>query len=192
MHKHMRSIWRSSNEQTDALWRSRLIKYRTEPVITRLVHPTRLDRAHALGYKAKQGFAIARVKIIKGKRMKPKPAGGRKPKHAGRFFTLSVSKRVVAEQKAARKYPNMEVIGSYYLTEDGTHQWFEIILADRVHPAVTSSKETGWIGRAPRGRAFRATTSAGRKSRGLYRKGKGAEKVRPSLSATLRKRQAEK
>ncbi len=37
-----------------------------------------------------------------------------------------------------------------------------------------------------KGRAFRGLTSAGRKSRGLRRKGKGAEKVRPSLRANKR------
>lgn len=34
-----------------------------------------------------------------------------------------------------------------------------------------------------RGRAYRGKTSAGKRGRGLYNKGKGAEKLRPSLAA---------
>ena len=38
-----------------------------------------------------------------------------------------------------------------------------------------------------RGRAFRGLTSAGRKMRGLLNKGRGAEKLRPSIRAHNRK-----
>ena len=36
-----------------------------------------------------------------------------------------------------------------------------------------------------RGRAYRGKTSAGKRGRGLFNKGKGAEKLRPSLKANL-------
>jgi large subunit ribosomal protein L15e len=38
---------------------------------------------------------------------------------------------------------------------------------------------------AHRGRAYRGKTSAGKRGRGLHKKGKGAEKLRPSLRANL-------
>ena len=50
----------------DKLVKERLISWRKEPVILRIEKPTRLDRAHSLGYKAKQGFVLARVRIGKG------------------------------------------------------------------------------------------------------------------------------
>ena len=40
-----------------------------------------------------------------------------------------------------------------------------------------------WKSAAQRGRVYRGLTSSGKKSRGLRRKGKGAEKIRPSLRA---------
>jgi len=188
MHEHLRELWKKPTEGLEELWKGRLIAYRSQPVVFRVGHPTRPDRARAAGYKAKQGFIVARVKVKKGKRKRPKPMGGRKPHSAGRFFSLATSKRVVAEQKAADKYPNMEVIGSYYLAEDGTHRWFEVVLADPSHPSVAKGRETAWISGATPGRAYRGMTAAGRKSRGLLKKGKGAEKLRPSIKAVNKKR----
>ncbi|ALV62505.1 LSU ribosomal protein L15e [Thermococcus sp. 2319x1] len=59
-------------------------------------------------------------------------------------------------------------------------------------PVVPQSREVlglvvlkiAWIaGKAHKGRVFRGLTSAGKRSRGLLNKGKGAEKVRPSIRA---------
>lgn len=160
--------------------RKRMVQWRREKTIQRIDVPTKIATARRLGYKAKQGFVMVRTKVVKGRRKKPEPAGGRRPKRLGRFYTLNKSKAQVAEEKASRKYPNMEVMGSYRAGEDGTHIWFESILVDRSHPAVAKDKERKWI-TAPnqKGRAFRGLTPAGRKSRGLRKKGLGAEKVRP-------------
>jgi large subunit ribosomal protein L15e len=56
--------------------------------------------------------------------------------------------------------------------EDGKSVWYEVILADRSHPAVLADKKTARMVTAGRGRAFRGLTSAGKKSRGLAHKGK--------------------
>ncbi|HDI46335.1 MAG TPA: 50S ribosomal protein L15e, partial [Candidatus Methanomethylia archaeon] len=67
-------------------------------------------------------------------------------------------------------------------------KWFEVILVDPHHPAIKSDKDINWIcNPSQRGRVFRGLTPAGRKSRGLTRKGKGAEKVRPSRKAAMKK-----
>jgi large subunit ribosomal protein L15e len=92
----------------------------------------------------------------------------------------------IAEERAARKFPNMEVLSSYWVGEDGKYKWFEVILVDRNHPAIMADKQLSWI-TTKRGRVFRGLTSAGRKARGLRRRGRGAEKVRPSLRANFRK-----
>ncbi len=156
-----------------------LVGWRKEETITRVEKPTDKKRARSLGYKGKTGFVVARVKVPKGMRKRPKPMGGRTPKKYGRFFSLNISKQVVAEQKAARKYPNLEVLNSYFVGEDGVSKWFEVLLVDPDNPGIKNDPQLNWIcSKKQKGRAFRGLTSAGKKSRGLRRKGKGAEKVR--------------
>ena len=157
-----------------------MVKWRKERTITRIEKPTDIKRARTLGYKAKQGFVVTRVKVPKGKRKRPKPRGGRDPKKSGRFFSLDKSKRQVAEEKASRKYPNLEVLNSYMVGDDGVSKWFECILVDTSHPSIKKDRERNWIAGKPgkngkiatkhRGRAFRGLTSAGKKSRGLRKK----------------------
>ena len=169
-YKHMSEAWKNPDETLSAIHRKRLIEYRKEPVINRVEKPTRLDRARSLGYKAKQGFVVVRVRVGKGRRKRPKFSGGRRPKARGRFYSLDKSKQVVAEQKVARKFPNLEVLNSYWLAHDGKHIWFECILVDSSHGAIKTDKTVGWIAKKQhRGRAFRGLTSAGKKSRGLHR-----------------------
>ncbi len=144
-----------------------LIAFRKQGTVVRAERPTNTGRARALGYKAKQGFVIARARVPKGKRMRPKPSGGRRPKRFGRFYTPGKSKRQMAEEKAARKFPNMEVLNSYMVGEDGTHKWFEVILVDRSHPSVAKDPGMRWLDNKQKGRAFRGLTSAGKRSRGL-------------------------
>lgn len=181
MYKFLAKLWKNPEKALGELWREKLVNLRKEGTVVRLDKPTRLDRARALGYKAKQGFIVARVKVEKGKRKRPKPAGGRRPKRYGRFFTLDKSKQQVAEEKAARKFPNLEVLGSYYLAEDGKHKWFEVILVDKNHPVIKKDKDINWITEPQHtGRVFRGLTSAGKKSRGLRKKGVGSEKTRKS------------
>jgi large subunit ribosomal protein L15e len=173
MYKHLRALWKKPGEELGAIQKSRLVQWRTQPVVARLDSPTRLDRARCLGYKAKQGFVVARVRLQKGGRKTPDVSGGRRPRRAGRFFTLNKSKQHVAEEKASSKYRNMEVLNSYWAGEDGKHVWYEVILADRSHPSVKSDADAKWVASGKqRGRASRGLTSAGRKSRGLLHKGK--------------------
>lgn len=163
-------------------YRARLTQWRKQPVVARVERPTNLARARSLGYKAKQGVVIARVRVGRGRRMRPKPDLGRKPSKAGRFFSPAKSLQRQAEERAARKFINCEVVNSYWVGEDGERKFFEVILVDRAHPAIFSDSTYAGIA-AQRGRAFRGLTSAGRKGRGLTTKGTGAEKVRPSLRA---------
>ena len=44
-------------------------------VIHRASRPSRLDKARRLGYKAKQGYVIYRVRVRRGGRKKPAPKG---------------------------------------------------------------------------------------------------------------------
>lgn len=161
------------------LGRKRLVQWRKERTVQKIDKPTNLKTARRLGYKAKQGFVVVRVKVKKGRRKRPKPAGGRRPKRAGRFFTLGKSKAQVAEEKASRKYPNLEVLASYKAGEDGIQAWFETVMIDPHHPSIKADRERNWIcSKKHKGRAFRGLTPAGVKSRGLRKRGIGTEKVR--------------
>jgi large subunit ribosomal protein L15e len=184
MYKHIAALWKKPKENMGSVWTRKLIAWRREGAITRAARPTRPDRARALGYKSKQGFVIARTRISKGKRKRPKPSGGRRPKRAGRFFSTSKAKQWIAEERVSRKFQNLEVLNSYYVGEDGMHVWYEVILVDPDHPNIRKDRDISWICEPQhRGRVSRGLTSAGKKSRGLRRKGIGSEKTRPSLGA---------
>ena len=181
--KHLRAIWKKPRENLGDGWKSLLIDLRSQPVISRVEKPARLDRARSLGYKAKKGHIVVRIKILKGKRKTPKK-GRRRPRASGRFFTPGLSHQAIAEQRVSRKYPNLEVMNSYKLAEDGRSKWFDVLLLDGERPEVSKDRERkGMIGKSQKGRAFRGKTSSGKKVRGLRNKGKGTEKLRPSLGA---------
>lgn len=171
MYKYLKELWKKSTEELKKLMKERLIKWRRGPSVVRVNKPTRLNRARALGYKAKQGFVIVRVRVRKGGRRKPRPRAGRRPKRMGVYgFAPAKSLRLIAEERAARKYPNLEVLNSYYIAEDGKYKWYEVILIDPNHPAIKNDPEINWICQpSQRGRVFRGKTAAGRKMRGLLR-----------------------
>lgn len=160
VYKHLRKFWKKPK---DAI-KQRVRGYRKAGTIEKLDKPSRPDRAHALGYKAKQGFVVARVKIDKGGRIRPKIRKARKPSKLGRiFYTTSQSKQALAEKRCARKFMNLEVLNSYYVGEDGNYKYFEVILIDPKHPVIAADRSIP----LQRRRAFRGLTSAGRKSRGI-------------------------
>jgi large subunit ribosomal protein L15e len=183
----MEKRWRDREDDPEnkrLAW-ERLIKWRQEHTVTRVDRPTRLDRARRLGYKAKQGYIIARVKTRRGSLNRIRPVAGRRPTKLGvNRITLSKNYRWVAEEKAAKRFPNLTVLNSYYVAEDGKYKWHEVILVDPHHPSIIGDPNINFVcNPVHKGRVFRGLTSAGKKSRGLRRKGLGAEKVRPSLLA---------
>ena len=184
MYKRMRELWQSP--EIKPILREYLIKWRREPAVTRVERPTRIDRARSLGYKAKKGFIIARVRLLRGGRQRPRFKGGRRSKHMRRRKVLSMSYQWVAEARANKKFPNATVLNSYYLAQDGRHYFFEVILVDP--EIVKNYKGYEWLkDKKHRSRVHHGKTSAGKRSRGLMNKGKGAEKLRPSLRAHDRK-----
>lgn len=156
-YKYIRKIWEKPKKNLGKLWLQRLIQWRKEGTVTRIEHPTRIDRARALGFKAKQGFCMARVRVSRGGYERPRHKAARKPKKSGFVnYNLSKSKQVIAEEKAAKKFPNLEVLNSYWVGEDGPNMWYEVILVDPGHAAIKSDKDISWITRgANRGRANR-------------------------------------
>jgi len=169
LYKYLGNLWQDQKDQLKGLIRERLIKWRKEPSVVVMDNPTRLDKARMLGYKAKQGFTIARIRLGAGGRMRPWVSRGRKPKRFGQHFSAMKNLQAIAELRANRKFPNMEVLNSYYVAGDSKSKWFEIILVDRSHPAIINDKDVSWIANV-RGRAARGLTAAGRRSRGSRRK----------------------
>jgi large subunit ribosomal protein L15e len=168
LYQHLREAWKSKVLKESI--RKKLVEWRKQHTVERIEKPSRLDRARALGYKAKKGFVLARVKVKKGgRRRKLYGRGGRKPSKAGLVkFTPKKSLRQIAEEKAQRKFPNLEVLNSYYVAEDGSYKYFEVILVDPNHPNIKSDPKINWICLpANRKRVFRGLTAAGKKSRGL-------------------------
>jgi large subunit ribosomal protein L15e len=131
-------MWKSN---TDEL-KSKSISWRREPVLNRIPRPSRLDRARRLGYKSKQGILVVRARVGRGGMRKQRPVSGRRPKHIGVVhIKQGISMRKVAERRVNEKFPNLEVLGSYYLHKDGKYQWYEVILADPAHPCIYKDKE---------------------------------------------------
>jgi large subunit ribosomal protein L15e len=148
-YSHLANQWREKAPELKEWLRLSVVGWRKEPVVKRIPHPTRLDRARSLGYKAKQGIVLVRVRVRRGGAKKPRPVSGRRQKALGvTKFTRSLSLQRIAEKRANRKYVNLTVLDSYYLYSDGIHHWYEVILADKSHPALAESfKER--IHRAP-------------------------------------------
>lgn len=158
LYQHLAENWKKPKERIGEILKSRLIQWRREQTVVRVEGPTRIDRARALGYKAKQGYIVARVKIGKGgRRRKLYGRRGRKPSKTGLVhFSHGKSLQKIAEEKAQRRFTNMNVIGSYLAGEDGKHKWFETILADSQHPNITRNPKLRWIASpANRKRALR-------------------------------------
>jgi large subunit ribosomal protein L15e len=166
----------------EELMRQRLVQWRKQPTVLRIEHPTRIDKARKLGYKAKQGFVVARTKVRRSGFRKLRPRSGRRPKRMGvTKFKLGKSMRLIGEERTAKRFPNLEVLNSYWVGEDGKHKWFEVILLDPNAPTIKTDKDVGWITEKQHtSRVFRSMTSAGKNVRGLRNRGRGAEKVRPS------------
>ena len=135
-------VWLKMLKENPMELRQRAVVWRNENAVTRVEKPSRIARARRLGYKAKQGIIVVRMRVGTGGMRKERPRGGRRPKHLGvTKIKADVSMKQVAERRILQRYPNMKLLGSYFLYKDGMHYWFEIILADPSHPRIAKDKE---------------------------------------------------
>ncbi|MEM4259337.1 MAG: 50S ribosomal protein L15e [Candidatus Pacearchaeota archaeon] len=184
MYAYLRDSWKEIDKNS---LRERMVKWRLGDSITEVEKPSRLDKARALGYKAKKGFFVVRVRLRRGGRKRPRHKHGRKSRKQHESKILKMSYQWVAEQRAEKKYPNLEVLNSYYLGKDGKHYFFEVILVDPNKPEIQNDSTINWICKPEnKNRAARGLTSAAKKSRGLKTKSRNM-KVRPSVRAWERK-----
>ena len=135
-------VWLKMLKENPIELRQRAVVWRNENAVTRVEKPSRIARARRLGYKAKQGIVVIRMRVGTGGMRKQRPRGGRRPKHLGvTKIKADVSMKQVSERRVLERYPNMKLLGSYFLYKDGMHYWFEVILADPSHPRIAKDKE---------------------------------------------------
>ncbi|KAG5191189.1 ribosomal protein L15e, partial [Tribonema minus] len=181
-YKYMEELWRK--KQSDVLrflLRVRAWEYRQLPKVYKCTKPTRTDKAHRLGYKAKQGYSVFRVAVRRGGRKRPNYKGivYGKPKNQGITQLKFVrSLRSVAEERAGAKCANMRVLNSYWVNQDATYKYYEVILVDPQHKAIRNDSRINWIAKpVMKHRECRGLTSAGRTSRGLRKSGHRANNI---------------
>ena len=135
-------IWLKLWKENSPELRDRVVSWRKQDAVTRIEKPSRILRARRLGYKAKQGIIVVRMRVGTGGMRKKRPTGGRRPKHLGvTRIKAAVNMRQVAERRVLERYPNMSLLGSYFIYKDGMHYWYEGILADASHPRIKKDKE---------------------------------------------------
>lgn len=117
----------------------RAIELRKGPTIARLERPSRLSKARMMGYKAKEGVVVVRIKLSRSGMRRPRPTSGRRPKHMG-VLRMKSDEPVqhVAERRVLEKYPNLRLLGSYLFWQDGKHSWYECVMIDPLNPSIKS------------------------------------------------------
>ncbi|HTY44022.1 MAG TPA: 50S ribosomal protein L15e [Patescibacteria group bacterium] len=165
MYHYIGQAWKKPDTAT---LRNRMTEWRKSDSLTKVEKPLRLDRARALGYKAKKGFVVIRVKLKRGGHKRPRPNKGRRSKRMHTNKNLVMNYRGIAEQRVAKKYRNLEVLNSYQIGKDGVNYFFEVIAVDTQRPEIKNDRTINWIAKKEnRRRALRGLTSAAKKSRGL-------------------------
>lgn len=142
MYKYIASTYQQELKERSQDLKLRLIQWRKGPRIVRIDRPIRLNRARALGYKAKQGVIVLRVRVARGGMRMKRPVSGRRPKHLGTVkIKGNLPEKKVALQRAKTRYPNLLPLGCYLLAKDGRFSWYEVIMVDPHHPSIKSDPE---------------------------------------------------
>jgi large subunit ribosomal protein L15e len=174
-YKYLQELYKKKqSDMMRFLLRVRCWEYRQLNVIHRASRPSRPDKARRLGYKAKQGYVIYRIRVRRGNRKRPVAKGqtyGKPKTHGVNHLKFERSLRSVAEERVGRVCGNLRVLNSYCVNEDSTYKYFEVILVDPSHKAIRVDARINWIAKAThKHRELRGLTAAGKKSRGI---GKG-------------------
>merc|ERR1712002_826620 len=137
-YKYVNELWRK--KQTDVmgfLLRVRTWQYRQLSRVHRASQPTRIEKARRLGYRAKQGFVIYRVRVRRGSRKKPVAKGCTygKPTHHG----INQMKSNVHFNPSPRNAWVARLVPSACLTRTG---WVRI-------PPTSTTKSSWWTPPTP-------------------------------------------
>lgn len=172
--------------------RMRSWEYRQLPVIHKVNRPSRIDKARKLGYKAKQGYVIYRIRIRRGGRKRPVSKGivyGKPVNQGINQLKPTRSHRAIAEERVGRRCTNLRVLNSYWVGQDGTFKFYEVVLVDPNHKAVRRDARINWIASPKhKHRENRGLTAAGKKHRGINKRGVKATGQRPSTKQSWKRR----
>ncbi|KAJ5893400.1 hypothetical protein N7495_005091 [Penicillium taxi] len=153
------------------LLRVRCWELRQLNVVHRASRPSRPDKARRLGYKAKQGYVVYRIRVRRGGRKRPAPKGATygKPTNQGiNQLKYQRALRATAEERVGRRCANLRVLNSYWINQDSTYKFFEVILVDPQHKAIRRDARINWIcNPVHKHREARGLTATGKKSRGI-------------------------
>jgi len=88
-----------------------------------------------------------------------------------------------------KAYPNLRIVGSYWVAEDGKFKHYEMIMVDPFANTIRNDGKMNWIcaGKFKR-REARGLTSSGRKARGMRGKGMKRNGLRPSRAFHKKKK----
>jgi large subunit ribosomal protein L15e len=196
-YKYLEELWKK--KQSDVLnfiLRLRTWEYRQLPVLHRATRPSRPDKARRLGYKAKQGYVVYRIRIRRGGRKRPVSKGivYGKPASQGIVKLKPVrSLRATAEERVGRALSELRVLNSYWVAQDGTYKYYEVILVDPFQNSIRNDARINWIcNPVHKHREIRGLTSIGKKARGLRVKGNKAKNLRPSRRGNWKLRNTKK
>jgi large subunit ribosomal protein L15e len=127
-----------------------------------------------LGYKAKQGYVIYRIRVRRGNRKKPVPKGatyGKPVRQGVNHLKFQRGLRATAEERVGRRCGNLRVLNSYWINQDGVYKYYEVICVDPSHKAIRRDARINWIANpVHKHREARGLTAEGKKNRGT---GKG-------------------
>jgi len=170
-----------------SIMQKRAIDYRKENTsVVKLERPTNIISARHVGYKAKEGIFVARVRVRKGSGKYTRPKNKRRPKRQGQTkLTRKKSIQAIAEERASKAFENAEVIGSYKINEDGRTHYYEVVLADRLNPSIISDKELSYLLFNQKGRAERGKTFAGRVNKEDNKKNMRKTRLKKSFQAKV-------
>lgn len=191
-YKYLNQVYKK--KQSDVmrfLLRVRAWEYRHQNKIVRCPQPTRPEKARRLGYRAKQGYVVYRVRVRRGcrKRQVSKGKVNGKPKNEGiNHLKHNRNLQVIAEGKVGRTCANLRVLHSYWVNQDSKYKWYEVILVDPFHERIRMDSKINWICKSKhKHREARGKTHSGRKHRGLNGKGLSYSKTRPSRRAVWKR-----
>lgn len=148
-YKYLEELWKK--KQSDVMkfiLRIRTWEYRQLPAIHRVSRPSRPDKARRLGYKAKQGVVVYRIRIRRGGRKRPVRKGivcGKTKSQGINQLKNFRNHRAIAEERVGRKLGGLRVLNSYWVGQDATYKFYEIILVDPAHKAIRNDARLNWI-----------------------------------------------
>jgi len=187
-YRYLQELWkRKQCEAMQFVLRLRTWEYRQLPVMHRCTRPSRPDKARRLGYKAKQGYVVYRCAVRRGGRKVMAAKGiiyGKLKSQGINKVKAMKSFRALAEMRVGRALGDLRVLSSYWVGQDGTYKYYEVICVDPACNSIRNDPRINWICKAShKHREARGTTSAGVQSRGLRERGNKVNKKRPSRRA---------